>query len=60
MLARTFLRTDPLEKGTDHSGQGGPTPSFFLPHAQNIVGVGHMTIANLLGDVSGLYAVIFR
>ena len=59
-LSRASLRTNPLKKGIDHGHKGGSTPYFFLPTTQNLVGVGHMTIANLFGDFSGLYEVFLR
>ena len=33
---------------------------FSLGLTEKIVGVGHMTIAYLLGDFSGMYGVFFR
>ena len=58
--ARALLSTYPLEKGIGHGCQGGSIPySFTLPHTQTIVGVGHLVISNLLGDLSGLYGVFF-
>ena len=59
-MDRASLRNNPLKKGIDHGRQGGSTLYCFpLPPTLNIFGVGHMTIANTLGDVSGLYGVFF-
>ena len=35
-------------------------PFYSLPPTQMIVGVGHMIIAYLLGDVYGMYGVFSR
>ena len=57
---RASLRTNPLEKGIDHGRQGGSiTSCFTLPPTKKPVGVGHTTIYNILGGVSGMYEVFF-
>ena len=58
--AKSSLRTNPLKKNNDHSRQRGSTLyCFYSPPTQKIFGVGHMTIAYLLVDVSGMYLVFF-
>ena len=57
---RASLSTDPFKKVLVTVVKEGQRRLVFpLPPTQNLVGVGHMTIANLLGDVSGLYGVFF-
>ena len=58
---RESLSTHILKKRIDHGCQKGSMPSFSpLPPTQMIVGVGHMIIAYLLGDVSGMCGVFSR
>ena len=59
--AKSIVEDQPFEKRIDNGCQGAPTPSYFpLAPTQKLVGVGQLNIANLLGDVSGLYGVFFR
>ena len=59
--AKSVVEDRPFGKGIDYGRQGGSTLYFFsFPPTQNIFGVCHMTIANFLTYVSGIYGVFFR
>ena len=59
---KSVVENRPLENFIiDHGCQGGSTSSFFLLlPTQKLVSIGHMSIANILVYVSGLYGVLFR
>ena len=59
--AKSIFEDQPFEKRIDNGRQEALTPTYFpLAPTQKLLGVGQLSIANLLGDVSGLFGVFFR
>ena len=55
-----LLRTDPFKKGLITVVKEGLRHLVYLQPTKKPVGVYHKTIVNIVGDVSGLYGVLFR